>query len=93
MFISYMKNIFDKCKFEAKKMPLKEAVDRAIRECIKEGILSDFLRDNMTEARRMSVLFENTLFGHNDEPDIRMWAYELLQQEQEKNGESIERER
>ncbi len=38
----------------AKEMPLKEAIDRAITECIREGILSDFLRKNRAEALEMS---------------------------------------
>ncbi|MDE6903909.1 MAG: hypothetical protein K2P76_03000 [Lachnospiraceae bacterium] len=37
-----------------KEMPLKEAIDRAITECIREGILSDFLRKNRAEALEMS---------------------------------------
>ena len=38
----------------AKEMPLKEAIDRAITECIREGILSDFLRKNRAEALEMN---------------------------------------
>lgn len=41
-----------------KEMTLKAAVDRAIRECIEEGILADFLQDNMMEARKVSILFD-----------------------------------
>lgn len=37
-----------------KEMPLKEAIERAITECIKEGILSDFLKKNRVEALEMS---------------------------------------
>lgn len=37
-----------------KEMPLKEAIERAITECIKEGILSDFLKKNRAEALEMS---------------------------------------
>ena len=33
-------------------MRLEHAVDRAINECIKEGILSDFLMTNKAEAKR-----------------------------------------
>ena len=36
-------------------MRLEEAVDRAINECIKEGILLDFLMANKTEAKKMSI--------------------------------------
>lgn len=36
-------------------MRLEEAVDRAINECIREGILSDFLMANRAEAKKMSI--------------------------------------
>ena len=36
-------------------MRLEEAVERAISECIKEGILSDFLMANKAEAKKMSI--------------------------------------
>ena len=32
-----------------------EAVERAITECIREGILEEFLRKNRAEAKRMSI--------------------------------------
>lgn len=44
----------DRIRHYAKKMPLKEAIERAITECIKEGILSDFLKKNRAEALEMS---------------------------------------
>ena len=37
-----------------KEMPPKEAIERAITECIKEGILSDFLKKNRAEALEMN---------------------------------------
>lgn len=39
----------------AAKMPLDEAVERAITECISEGILADFLRKNRAEAKKVSI--------------------------------------
>lgn len=36
-------------------MPLEAAVERAICECIKEGILAEFLSKNRAEAKRMSI--------------------------------------
>ena len=39
----------------AAKMPLDEAVERAITECISEGILADFLRRNRAEAKKVSI--------------------------------------
>ena len=37
-------------------MKLEEAVRRAIRECITEGILTDFLRKNRAEVEMVSIL-------------------------------------
>lgn len=34
---------------------LEEAVEKAISECIREGILSDFLKANKAEAKKMSI--------------------------------------
>ena len=36
-------------------MDLKDAVQRAVDECIKEGILADFLRMNKAEVMAMSI--------------------------------------
>lgn len=36
-------------------MKLEDAVERAITECIREGILSEFLSRNRAEAKRMSI--------------------------------------
>lgn len=36
-------------------MDLKEAVERAIDECIREGILAEFLSHNRAEAKKMSI--------------------------------------
>lgn len=36
-------------------LPVPEAVDRAVRECIEEGILGDFLVRNRSEVVRMSI--------------------------------------
>ena len=44
----------DRIRRYAKEMPPKEAIERAITECIKEGILSDFLKKNRAEALEMS---------------------------------------
>lgn len=37
------------------------------RECIQEGILADFLKDNMMEARKVSILFD-----YDEEAYMRM---------------------
>lgn len=39
----------------AEKMTLEKAVDRAIEECIREGILAEFLSRHRAEARAMSI--------------------------------------
>ena len=39
----------------AAEMSLDEAVERAITECISEGILADFLRKNRVEAKKVSI--------------------------------------
>ena len=39
----------------AAEMSLDEAVERAITECIREGILADFLRKNRAEAKKVSI--------------------------------------
>ena len=39
----------------AKKQPIAEAVERAITECIREGILKEFLEKNRREAKNVSI--------------------------------------
>ena len=45
----------DRVRRYAKEMPLEEAVERAITECIREGILEDFLKKNRAEAMKVSI--------------------------------------
>ena len=45
----------DKIRLYAKRMPLTDAVDRAIDECIREGVLEEFLRKHKAEAKEMSI--------------------------------------
>lgn len=45
----------DRVRRYAKELPIEEAVERAITECIREGILKEFLRKNRAEAKRMSI--------------------------------------
>jgi len=42
----------------AKESPLQEAVERAIDECIEEGILAEFLRREKVKGINMSILYE-----------------------------------
>ncbi|MEF2806491.1 MAG: hypothetical protein U0N27_07650, partial [Massilistercora timonensis] len=39
----------------AKEQPIAEAVERAITECIQEGILKEFLERNRREAKNVSI--------------------------------------
>ena len=45
----------DRVRKYARELPLSEAVERAITECIREGILEEFLRKYRAEAKRMSI--------------------------------------
>ncbi len=45
----------DKIRLYTKNIPLVDAVERAIDECIKEGILEEFLRKHKAEAKEMSI--------------------------------------
>ena len=45
----------EKIRQYRKTMDMEKAVNRAVDECIKEGILSDFLRKNKAEVRKMSI--------------------------------------
>ena len=45
----------DRVRRYVKEMPLEEAVERAITECIREGILEDFLKKNRAEAMKVSI--------------------------------------
>ena len=56
----------DKIRLYAKRMPLTDAVDRAIDECIREGILEEFLRKHKAEAKEMSI------FEYDQEKHMRM---------------------
>ncbi len=50
----------------AEKMPLNEAVERAITECIQEGILAEFLSLHRAEAKKV------TLYEYDEEKHMRM---------------------
>ncbi len=50
----------------AKELPIEDAVERTINECIQEGILKDFLLQNRAEAKKMSI------YEYNEEEHMRM---------------------
>ena len=49
----------------ARELPVEDAVENAIVECIEEGILEDFLRKNRAEAKNMSI------YEYNQEKHLR----------------------
>ena len=49
----------------AKEQPIAEAVERAITECIQEGILKEFLERNRREAKNVSI------YDYDQEKHIR----------------------
>ncbi|RCH43709.1 hypothetical protein [Blautia obeum] len=61
-----------------KEMKLDEAVEQAVDECIREGILVEFLRKNKSEVVAMSI------FEYNKEEEERKWkesVYEFAKAE------------
>ena len=52
-------------RYADKETAIEEAVDRAVTECIEEGILADFLRGQRAEVIAMSI------FEYNEEEEMR----------------------
>ena len=71
-------------------MPLDEAVEQAIGECIREGILAEFLRHNRAEVYQMSI-FEYD--KEEEEKKLRKAEYEYGREEGIKEGQQEERAR
>ena len=57
-----------------KEMPFPEAVEKAIDECIKKGILAEFLRKNRAEVLRVSI------FEYDEEEHMRQEREESRQE-------------
>lgn len=53
------------------RMPLNEAVEHAVKECIREGILSEFLRRNRAEAIEVSI------FEYDEERELELLRKEI----------------
>ena len=66
-----------------KEMPFPEAVEKAIDECIKNGILAEFLRKNRAEVLRVSI------FEYDEEEHMRQEREESRQEGFEQMGELI----
>ena len=60
-------------------MPLTDAVEKAITECIHENILRDFLLKNRAEAKAMSI------YEYDEEKNLRMFREEGYE-DGERNG-------
>ena len=56
----------DRVRKYARELPLSEAVERAISECIQEGVLKEFLEKNRAEVKKMSI------YEYDQEKYIRM---------------------
>ena len=63
----------DKVRKYAKELELADAVERAIRECIAEGVLKDFLEKHRAEAKEMSI-FEYDQEKHMRQEREDAWA-------------------
>ena len=55
----------DRVRKYAKRMQIEEAVERAVTECIREGILADFLSSQRAEVIAVSI------FEYNEEVEMR----------------------
>lgn len=83
---------------KAKEMELEEAVEQAITECIREGILAEFLKKNRAEAKSVSI-YEYDMEKHMRmeraearEEGIEEGRTKLLQemiQKKSKKGQSV----
>ena len=79
----------DRVRKYSKEMALEEAVERAITECIQEGILREFLLKNRAEAKMMSI------FEYDQEKHMRQereQAYEEGWNAGQKVGEEAGKE-
>lgn len=68
----------DKIRKYADEMELDDAVEHAIRECITEGVLKDFLEKHRAEAKEMSI-FEYDQEKHMQQEREDAWKGGLLQ--------------
>lgn len=71
----------------AKRLEITDAVERAITECIQEGILREFLEKNRAEARAVSI------YEYNEEEHMRMEREEFFEKGRLAEQENTERER
>ncbi|MCB6611366.1 hypothetical protein V3C10_18320 [[Clostridium] symbiosum] len=50
-----MQSITERVRTYAGTMSLKNAVERAVEECIRDNVLAEFLRNNRAEAMKVSI--------------------------------------
>lgn len=60
----------------AEEESIDKAVERAITECIKEGILSEFLSKNRAEAKKMSIYEYDEEKHMRQERERHLWKLE-----------------
>ena len=72
ILFSYLHSLKDYAEYTgrvrayAKEVPIEEAVERAITECIREGILAEFLSAHRSEAKKVSI------YEYDEEKHMRM---------------------
>ena len=67
-------------------MPLAEAVERAVNDCIREGILADFLFRNRAEAIEVSI------FEYDEEKELALFrAAEREEGREEGRNEELQK--
>ena len=72
ILFSYLHSLKDYAEYTgrvrayAKEVPIEEAVERAITECIREGILAEFLSAHRSEAKKVSI------YEYDEEKHMRL---------------------
>lgn len=82
----YMQYV-EKVRANIKEMPIELAVDYAVNECIKEGILKEFLTQNRSEAIHMSI------YEFDEEKEMRLIRADEREIGREQGREEGERKR
>jgi len=76
----------DKVREYTKLMPLEDAVEKAITECIEDDILAEFLRNNRMEAKSVSI------FEYDEEKHMRQTKEEGRKEGREEGREEGRKE-
>lgn len=70
----------------AQDTPIEDAVERAITECINEGVLTEFLKQNRAEAKKVSI------YEYDYEKHMRMMKEEIREDSFEEGKNSLLKE-